>query len=870
MKRWWKYEKEQVLQQLQSNEKQGISNEEALRRLSQYGKNEIGSQNQKTGFWQRFLAQLNDFLVVVLLAAAAVSAAIAFLQREPAWDSLLIIIIVVLNALFGVLQEAKAEASLAALEKMCGPKAQVLRNGQAVTIDSTQVVPGDILLLKAGDAVTADGRLLQADGLQAEESALTGESVPVSKITSAISKEELTAGDRKNMVFRGSFITRGKAAAVVTATGAQTEMGQIASLLQGGTEEQTPLQQRLSTIGKELAIGVTVLCGILFLLGMLRGEDLFVMFMTSVSLAVAAIPEGLPAIVTVVLAAGTQKMSRKNAVVRRLSAVETLGRATVICSDKTGTLTQNRMTVVRKEALSGTLSAEGERMLLSCGVLGCEMGESQQADPTERALLQAATRAGLNAESLRKDMPVVWEIPFSSETKKMAVCRKDGAGGYLWIEKGAPERILPRCHTCLLSKGTVPMTVSLSAAGFRKSGAMAAEGLRIMAVAYAQSEHCFSKEKEAPLTFLGFFALEDPPRSDAKIAVEEAKEAGIETIMITGDHALTAKAIGRELGIFEEGDRCLTGEDVERLTAEELAQACDHVSVFARVTPAHKLKIVKALQQKGHIVAMTGDGVNDAPALQAADIGCAMGKSGTEVAKGAADLVLLDDRFSTILTAVKEGRAIYDNIQKAVHFLLSSNIGEILTLFLAMVLGWEAPLLPKQLLWVNLVTDSLPAIALGLDPPQKNLMQQKPLPAKEGFFGSGLGTRIILEGIMIGLLSLSAFALGLHLAGLNAARTMAFSVLALSQLVHAFNMQSKGSILLLSPMRNPLLCGSFLVGLFLQWAMTMIPSVSMLFGAIALPAPLWGIVLLLSFLPLFIVEAEKGISQWLAKEKTEA
>ena len=864
---WWSMQISQVEKTLKTDRGTGLSSGEASRRLTLDGKNRLEQGEGRKSVFGKFLAQFNDFMILLLIGAAAVSFAVSYWNGEKDFvDSAIIIAIVVLNAVLGVLQESKAEKALDALKELSAPKAKVLREGKEKEISVEDVAVGDVLLLSAGDYVCADGRLFESHGLKTEESAITGESLAIEKET-AILPENLQIGDRKNMVLSGSFVMAGRGKAIVTATGMDTEIGHIADLLSRQEDSETPLQKKLGETGKLLGIGALAVCGIIFLLGILRKEAPFQMFMTSVSLAVAAIPEGLPAIVTIVLAMGMQRMNGKNTIIRRLPAVETLGGAEVICSDKTGTLTQNRMKVTKLAAVGDDLqkNEEKRRFLLTLFALCNDArreGTRIIAEPTEKALAEAAEEGGVSLKALWREMPRVGEVPFSSERKRMTTVHKSG-DKWISVTKGAPDVLLEKCSRCLAGNGVAPFDNRRKSEVRLKNGEMAANALRVVAVAFrewAEEPLFFTEEMEADLIFAGMTGMIDPPRPEVKEAVETCKKAGIRPVMITGDHALTAQAIAAELGIYQKGDRIITGQEMEQMGEKELAEAAEFCTVFARVSPEHKVRIVKAYQKDGRVVAMTGDGVNDAPALKAADIGCAMGKNGTEVAKGAADMVLMDDNFATIVSAVQEGRGIYDNIRKAVHFLLSSNIGEIITIFVAMLLGWATPLLPIQLLWVNLVTDSLPAIALGLDPAEKDIMER--LPRKEtSLFSGGIGSRIAVEGMMIGMLALLAFGIG-HIyfdAGKEyiTGRTMAFAVLSLSQLVHAFNMRTEHSLTHIHLGSNPFLVGAFFVGCFLQAGVIMVAPLAEIFKVCPLTWVEWAVVAGLSLVPLPVVELEK-------------
>ena len=865
----WEKTPQEVEEMLGTSIKKGLSSDVAEKRLQQQGKNTLHYDKNKKGLLYRFFAQLNDFMVIVLISASVVSFAVSYINGEKDFmDSAIILLIVCVNAILGMIQESKAEKALEALKKLSAPKAKVLRDGKTMEIEAEDIVVGDILLLEAGDYVCADARLVDTASLKAEESAITGESVPVEKYANKIYNEHTSLGDRKNMVLCSSYITYGRAKAIVTATALETEVGHIAKMIAEEKESQTPLQKKLGQTGKVLGIGALVICLVIFCMGLLRKAEPFEMFMTSVSLAVAAIPEGLPAIVTIVLAIGMQRMSKKNTIIRRLPAVETLGGASVICSDKTGTLTQNKMKAVKVTDYKAVQQEENKINILSLACLcnDCRKeGSLIVGEPTEIALADALEETGENFVRLKQQYKRVGEIPFSSERKLMTTVHKMSDGSFLSITKGAPDILLEKCSHCIEHNNTVLFSEAKKGQAKKINGELAEQALRVIAVAFKKwnkkPNAMEQKILEKELTFAGMIGMIDPPRPEVKQAVAVCKKAGIRAVMITGDHVLTAKAIAQELGIYQKNDKCMTGEELQKISDEALAEKINQYSVFARVSPEHKVRIVKAFQNQGNVVAMTGDGVNDAPALKTADIGCAMGKNGTEVAKGAADMILTDDNFATIVEAVKEGRGIYDNIKKAVHFLLSSNIGEIITIFAAMCFGWATPLLPIQLLWVNLVTDSLPAIALGLDPSEKDIMERKPENSKKSMFSDGMGSRIALEGCMIGMLALLAFAIGhiyfdeaeQHIVG----RTMAFAVLSISQLVHAFNMRTEHSIFSISLFSNMYLVGAFLIGVLLQAGVIMIPALSTIFKVQCLNTVEWGIVAILVFVPIVVVELEK-------------
>lgn len=874
---WWQMETKEAARRLETDEKQGLTSQMAAERLAQKGRNELAETDGKKSLFWRFLAQFDDFMILLLLGAAVVSVVISRLSGEnDVLDAVMILGIVVLNAALGLFQESKAEKALEALKKMAAPHARVIRDGIVREIPAAEVVPGDLLLLETGDAVCADGRVVESRSLKTEESALTGEALPVEKTAAGGLPAETATGDRKNMVLAGGYVVYGKGKVLVTATGMDTEMGRIAAMLSRTSDSMTPLQKKLEQTGKQLGIGALAICALIFCMGILQEKPPFSMFMTAVSLAVAAIPEGLPAIVTIVLAMGTSRMSEKHTIVRRLSAVETLGGAQVICSDKTGTLTQNRMQVTtwtdysHREPKNEDLRETVANLFALCN--DCNVSDGNlQGEPTEKALGEYAQSMGIDFAALRRDMPRVGEIPFSSARKRMTTLHKT-EDGWISVTKGAPDILLEKCAFCMEGSGQVPFDSRRKSMARMVNGEMAAQALRVVAVAFRQWEEKPPLTEEAlerNLVFAGMAGMVDPPRPEVKEAVHLCRQAGIRPVMITGDHVLTAEAIGRELGIYQKGDCAVTGAELDKMSDKELETAAETCTVFARVAPEHKVRIVQAFQKRGNVVAMTGDGVNDAPALKTADIGCAMGKSGTEVAKGASDLILTDDNFATIVEAVREGRGIYDNIRKAVHFLLSSNIGEILTIFVAMLLGWAAPLLPIQLLWVNLVTDSLPAIALGMEPAEENIMERPPRKNTGSLFGDGLGGRILLEGVMIGVLALLAFGIG-HVYfdqedGYAVGRTMAFAVLSLSQLVHAFNMRGEGSLGKLPFCSNKWLLMAFVVGVVLQCVVIMMPPLAGIFQVVPLDGEQWLLTAALALAPLPLVELEKAI--WHPKQK---
>ena len=853
---------EQVLQSLQTDPAQGLSAAEAARRLEQHGANVLREKKKKTNL-QRFLDQFKDVMILILIAAAIVSFVIACIEGNPGefFEPALILLIVILNAVMGMLQESKAEKALDALKSMSAPHARVLRDGTEQIIDAASLVPGDTIRLEAGDFVPADARLLHSAGLKSEESALTGESVPSEKDAQEPVAADAALGDRVNMVFSGCSVTYGTATAVVTATGMQTEMGKIAGLLSGEEETQTPLQKKLASLGKILGFVALGACAIIFVVGLLNGIDVLEIFMTSVSLAVSAIPEGLPAIVTIVLSIGVQRMVKKNAIIRRLPAVETLGSASVICSDKTGTLTQNRMTL-QKAYLDGAAEIidsgdAAARTLVRTAALCCDGAVTFEADgtvthigdPTETAIVFAAHQFGDTKETLGAAFPRLAELPFDSDRKRMSVVVEHD-GRKLAIVKGAFDGIAPLC------------TAGDTERARQVNDEMSRKALRVLAVAVreidALPEVLAPETLEQDLTFLGLVGMIDPPREEARDAVAVCREAGIRPVMITGDHVVTASAIAKNLGILQDGDRAITGAELDAMSETELDAAVEQISVYARVSPENKIRIVKAWQKKNKVVAMTGDGVNDAPALKAADIGCAMGITGTDVAKGAADMTLTDDNFATIVDAVREGRGIYANIRKVVGFLLGTNIGEVITVFAAMLLWHRSPLLSMQLLWINLVTDSLPAIALGMEEVEPGVMRQKPKPKDEGIFAHGLGVRVVLQGLMFGILSLAAFWIGWQSTGdLAGGQTLAFMTLALSQVVQAFNMRSDRSLFKTGFFTNRRLNLACLLSVVLV-ALVLFTPVSIAFGLITLSPQLYLIGLGLSLVPFVVMELSKA------------
>ena len=856
--------KESVLSALSTDPERGLTDENAAKLRNEVGPNKLKEKKRKSNL-QRFLDQFKDVMILILIAAAVISFVIACTEGDPMefFEPALILLIVILNAVMGMLQESKAEKALDALKNLSAPHARVIRQGEEKIIDASELVPGDIIRLEAGDFIPADARLLHSVSLKCEESALTGESVPSEKDADAEIADKAPLGDRANMVFSGCSVTYGTARAVVTATGMDTEMGKIANLLDDESDSQTPLQKKLAQLGKYIGFMALIACAIIFIVGLVNGIPVMDIFMIAVSLAVSAIPEGLPAIVTIVLSIGVQRMVKKNALIRRLPAVETLGSASIICSDKTGTLTQNRMTLVKAyldgsdepEAIGGE-NSEGVRRLLCYGTLCCDGsvtfdkdGEHHIGDPTETAIVLAAHRCGMPKDELAKKYPRLAELPFDSDRKLMSTVNKID-GKYIVITKGAVDMMAPRCISGNIEKAQ------------RMAERMSSDALRVLAVAYKEidkvPENPTSEQLESGLHFMGLVGMIDPPRPECKAAVATCRGAGIKPIMITGDHVVTASAIAKELGILAEGDRAVTGAELDAMTDSELDAEVEKISVYARVSPENKIRIVKAWQRRGQVVSMTGDGVNDAPALKAADIGCAMGITGTDVAKGAADMTLTDDNFATIVDAVREGRGIYANIRKVVGFLLGTNIGEVITVFLSMLLWHKSPLLSMQLLWINLVTDSLPAITLGMEAVEPDVMEHKPKPKDEGIFAHGLGVRVVLQGCMFALLTLIGFKVGETVTGtLSGGQTLAFMVLSLSQIVQAYNMRSERSLFKIGFFSNHKLNWACLLSVLLV-ALVMFTPVGIAFGLMILPWQLYLLGLGLILVPLVIMEVSKA------------
>lgn len=890
---WFNKSTEQVLQELDIDLEQGLTSEEAARRLEQYGPNKLAEKKRKSVL-SMFIAQLKDTMIYILLAATVLS----IFMGDYA-EAIIILVVVVLNAVIGVFQENKAEQAMDALKKLTTPHAYVRRDGQLVEIGSEEIVPGDVVEIDAGRFIPADLRLVETSNLQIEESALTGESVPSEKDASFVTdKDNLPLGDRKNMAFMSTLATYGRGVGVVVANAVESEIGKIAKILEEDNDEMTPLQKRLDHLGKMLGFIILGVAGLMLVVGLFQNRGFKDMLLLAISLAVAAIPEGLPAIVAIVLALGVTRMSKNNAIVKKLPSVETLGSVNIICSDKTGTLTQNKMTVVKTYTyenmhqmdadIDHVESDEDERMLVKSLVLCSDAtanAEKTTGDPTEIAFVVFGNRLGMTKEALNKEFPRVAEKPFDSDRKLMSTANRED-DKYVVHTKGAVDNLLKISNRAFIDGQVVPMTDKIRNEYLVQAENLSNEALRVLGAAYKFTDHIpVAEEMEQGLIFLGMVGMIDPPRLEVKDSVALAKEAGIRTIMITGDHKNTAVAIAKELGIAKSIDQALTGPEIDTYSDEDFIKNINQWRVFARVSPEHKVKIVRAFKSHDNVVSMTGDGVNDAPSLKFADIGVAMGITGTDVSKGAADMILTDDNFSTIVRAVEEGRNIYANIKKAVIFLLSCNLGEIIALFFAVLLGWPIPLMPTQILWVNLVTDTLPAISLGMDPGDPDAMKKQPRSTKDNFFSNGAGLRAVIGGTLIGVLTLTAFVWGLmergipfsQLTSLSAnhpdlvyARTMAFVVLAASQLFYALSMRNPiKSIFQVGLFSNKYLAGSIVVGILLQLVVIEVPFLATAFDVTALPFNDWVIVIGFSLIPLAVNELLKAIHRIFDKDHSD-
>jgi len=890
MKKYYQQSVDEVVQHSKTDLKIGLSSPEVKKRLDEVGPNQLEEKKGRTP-WDMFLGQFKDVLVLILL----ISALVAFILGEVS-DAIVIAIILILNATLGVVQEYKAEKSLAALKKMTTTNALVIRNGKQTRIKATQLVPGDIVLLESGDHIPADLRLSVVTNLKIQEAVLTGESVPVEKKSELIDKENVSLGDWNNLAFMGTAVISGRGRGIVVATGMKTEMGQIAGMLEEQKQEDTPLQKKLNQVGKKLGLIILIVVGFVVLLGYLRGIGFFEMFLIGISLAVAAVPEGLPAVVTVVLALGVQRMIKKHVIVRRLPAVETLGATTVICSDKTGTLTQNQMTVRKLVLPEKNIEVEGEGYqpvgkfyqtgqeiepqkdpdlsLLLRGAVLCNNAELQKnndneqweiiGDPTEGALVVTAAKAGYDKKKLEEDYPRVIEFPFDSDRKQMSTVHQTADGNQIIFVKGAPDQVIDYCEYYQKNGTKEEMGESIKNKVLSQNKELAQEALRVLAIAYrfVDKENLDEikeiKDAEKELVFLGLMAMIDPPRKEAIESVKTCLRAGIHPIMITGDYSLTAKAIASELGIYHSGDRIITGEELEKMPQSELEEVVENTTIFARVSPRHKHRIISALQKNKQVVAMTGDGVNDAPALKESDIGIAMGITGTDVTKEASDMILTDDNFASIVGAVEEGRKIYQNIKKFIHYLISCNLGEIIAIAGAILIGLPSPLIPIQILWVNLVTDGLPALALGLDPTEEDIMRRPPRDPNKGIFSGKMGFNIFSQGIFIGFLALGAFYLGFSFYSLDIARTMAFATLSFSQLSQSLNSRSeKYSIFKIGLFTNLYLMMAIFISGLLQFMVIAMAPLQIIFKTVPLTLSQWWIIIILSLSPIIYVELLK-------------
>lgn len=888
--RWVNWEVEKVASHFRVDPATGLDDQEASERFQKTGPNQL-SEGKKNSLFFVFIDQFKDFMVLVLLIATLISGLLGEYT-----DAIAIIAIVLLNAILGFVQEVRAERSLSALKKLSAPTAKVLREGKWNRIEADQLVPGDIVYLESGDRIPADVRLIKVESLYIEESALTGESLPVEKTSHTLPDSQVSLGDRKNMGFMGTMVVRGSGIGIVVHTGMATEMGRIAHLIQSTETMETPLQRRLDQLGKILIVVALILTAVVVLTGILHGNDVYTMFLAGVSLAVAAIPEGLPAIVTVALALGVQRMIKRKAIVRKLPSVETLGCATVICSDKTGTLTQNKMAVTHIWAQGDLVQVSGTgytpkgnfylrekefqpsqyptfRRLLEIAALcnNAQLKSSETSnglkkkqiqwmidgDPTEGALLVAAAKAGLTSQALSPMFQRMKEVPFDSERKMMSVILEQSNGRRMLFSKGAPDVLLQRCTQIFLNGKVQPLTEAKRKEILQINDQLAGEALRNLAFAFRELDHrpAYHEDSiERQLTFVGLAGMIDPPRDEVKDAIQTCHQAGIRTVMITGDHQATAVAIATELGIKRVNGLTVTGQDFYNMSDEEFQKKVNDIDVYARVSPEHKLRIVKALQKEGHVVAMTGDGVNDAPAIKAADIGIAMGITGTDVSKEASSLVLANDNFATIVSAIEEGRSIYDNIRKFISYLLASNVGEILIMFLAMLAGLPLPLVPIQILWVNLVTDGLPAMALGVDPAEESTMHRPPRNSRESIFARGVGWKIVTRGLLIGLCSLAAFWVTYSEApdDLVRAQTVAFATLVFAQLIYVFDCRCNGSIFSRSPMENIPLVIAVLLSALLLLVVIYYPPLQPIFHTVSVGMREWILIIVTSTLPVLI------------------
>ncbi|MFR1387594.1 MAG: cation-translocating P-type ATPase [Anaerotignum sp.] len=859
MDKQWKLSQEELLQQMNSS-MNGLTAEEAKKRLEQYGYNKL-QEGKRKGVLQVFAEQFADLLVVILIIAAIISALTGGVE-----GTIVILAVLILNAILGTVQHFKAQKSLDSLKAMAAPNARVIRDGQKMEVPAAELVPGDILLLEAGDVTAADGRVLQNFSLQVSESALTGESENVNKIDTPIDQDELPLGDRLNMVYSSSLVSYGRAVVLVTGTGMQTEIGKIADLMESAQEKATPLQRSLDDFSKKLSIIIMVICAIVFGLGVWRNMGLAESLMFAVALAVAAIPEALSSIVTIGLAIGTQKMAKENAIIKNLRAVEGLGCVSVICSDKTGTLTQNRMTVKKayangkvwepEEAKGNEKAVNGlvaESVLCNDGAIN---GETAVGDPTETALLSFCRTIGGDENKVREEFPRLQEIPFDSDRKLMSTLHFRNER-YEMLIKGAPDVLLARCTSVEQNGEVLPLTDEIRSAIVDQNRDFSSQGLRVLAFAkkVLSENRPLTLEDENDLIFTGLIAMMDPPRVESAPAVADCRRAGIRPVMITGDHKITASAIAREIGILQDGDRAVEGSELEKMTDEELRNEVEHISVYARVSPEHKIRIVRAWQDRGHVAAMTGDGVNDAPALKQADIGIAMGITGTEVSKDAASMILTDDNFATIVKAVANGRNVYTNIKNSIQFLLSGNLAGILVVMITSLFGLPLPFTAVQLLFINLLTDSLPALAVNMEKPTGDLLNQKPRSPKEGILTKDFLQTLGIQGALIAVATMVAFYLGMQINN-GMACTMAFATLCMARLFHGFNCRGSRSIFRLPS--NPYSVGAFFVGTLLLMLVLFVPALHGLFDIDnALTLTNIGQIVGLAFAPTLLIQLSR-------------
>lgn len=867
---WHTYSISEICEKLNTSPTYGLKEKEAQKRKKIYGDNVI-KEKKKKSIIIKFISQFKDFMILILIFASVLSGIIEYMQKTNDYtDSIIIIAIIIFNAIIGVIQESKAEKSIEALKKLSSPTCKVKRDGKTYIINTIDLVPGDLIFLENGNLVPADCKIISSSNLKIDESALTGETIPVEKYEGVIRNKNVALGDTFNMAFSSTIITSGHGEAIVTEIGMNTNVGKIANMIISSEQKSTPLQERLGEVGKHLGTACIIICIVIFIIGAIKNIPMIEMFMTAIGLAVAAIPEGLPAIVTIMLSIGVTKMSKKNAIIRKLPAVETLGCSSIICSDKTGTLTQNKMEVTTiyssKGKLESGIDIKDFKNILKLGAIcNDSILEYSKKDvvvlgePTELAITKAALKYGAYENTKRLN-----EIPFDSKRKMMSTINIVD-GETMVVSKGAPDIVISKCSSYYENGKVLPLTSSTINKIVEYNDKMSSNALRVLAVAYKKINNVPKKlnenDIEENLVFVGLIGMIDPPREGVSKAILECKRAGIKTVMITGDHIVTAKAIASKIGILGSDDLAITGKDLDKISDETLQKNIMKYSVFARVSPEHKVRIVKAFKKNKKIVAMTGDGINDAPALKEADIGIAMGQNGTDVAKTAADMILTDDNFVTIVEAVKEGRHIYDNIKKAIHFLLATNIGEIFTIFFGLILGVKSPLLAIQLLWINLITDSLPAIALGLEPMEKNIMRRKPINSKKSIFSDGMVFKIITEGIMIGILTLFTFNFSQNAYGIEIARTMTFVTLSLTELFHSFNIRSESSIFEIGLFKNKYLLLSFIVGALLQISVVMIPFVANLFEVVPLTPVQWIMTFIISISPIIIFEIKKKLSE---------